>query len=55
MHSGVFVFSACAMASRIVATASRMVFPGIPQYCVDLKYFSIMGRSRCARIRATIF
>ena len=52
MHSVVFVYSACAMASRIVATASRVVFPGTPHYRMNLRYFSIMGRSRCARIRA---
>jgi hypothetical protein len=37
MHTGVLVLSAKAMTSLIVNTASRIVFPATPQYCVVCK------------------
>jgi len=32
IHSGAFVYPAREMAARTVTTASRMEFPGTPQY-----------------------
>jgi hypothetical protein len=43
-----------AMVSRTVVTASKMVLPGTPHYCVLLNCFSKTGRRRCAMMRVTV-
>jgi hypothetical protein len=52
MHRGVLVVSACAIASRIVAIASMMVFCGTPQYCKADMLSSSTGFNRFAMILA---
>ena len=53
-HNGRRVVSAQAIASGTVATASKIVFPGTPQYWIAWSSSARMGRTRAATSLANI-